>query len=118
MPFILLSPMKKWLKNIAVDILATAAIALLVFYPSFILEIVVYIYTGLMALARSITLFSKNFRDITKKKVDEAPVWMYHLLYFLNTLLLLIGTYYVTAVGWIFIWGVATFVYMKSTNKK
>ncbi|MCC5915022.1 MAG: hypothetical protein JJU46_11650 [Balneolaceae bacterium] len=101
-----------WIKHIAVDLLATLVIALVVFYDSFpMLEVVIYIYTGLMVLARTFTLFSSNFRAITKKKVNEAPVWVYHLLYFLNTALLAIGGFFITASGWIFIWAVASYVH-------
>jgi len=106
----------QWLKQIVVDILATLVIALVVFFDSSpVLEYVVYIYTGLMVLARSITLFSQNFRAITKKKVAEAPVWIYHLLYFLNTAILIFGAYYLVSAGWAFIWFVAAYVH-KSQN--
>lgn len=106
----------QWLKQIVVDILATLVIALVVFFDSSpVLEYVVYIYTGLMVLARAFTLFSQNFRAITKKKVAEAPVWIYHLLYFLNTAILIFGTYYIVSVGWAFIWFVAAYVH-KSQN--
>jgi hypothetical protein len=101
-----------WLKQTTVDILATLVIALVVFFDSAaILEYVVYVYTALMVLARSFTLFSQNFRAITRKKVNEAPVWVYHLLYFLNIAFLTAGAFYITAAGWVFIWGVAYYVY-------
>lgn len=101
-----------WIQDIAVDLLATIVIALVVFYDSFpALEIVLYIYTGLMALARGLTLISSNFRAITRKKVNDAPVWVYHFLYLLNTVMLAIGGFFITASGWIFIWGVAAYVH-------
>lgn len=106
----------QWLKNITVDLLATLVIALVVFFDTGeLLEYVVYIYTGLMVAARSVTLISKNFRVITRKKVTDAPVWMYHLLYLLNTAFLTFGEYYITAALWVFIWGVAYYVYTKQT---
>lgn len=106
----------QWLKQIAVDLLATLVIAIVVFFDTAILEYVVYIYTGLMVLARAATLFSGNLRVITEKKVSEAPPWVYHLLYFLNTGLLVLGEFYFTASGWVFIWIVATYVYYQSKN--
>ena len=106
-----------WLKNSAVDILATLVIAFVVFYdPDYHLEYVVFIYTGLMALARTFTLFSSNFRSITKKKVSDAPVWVYHLLHFLNTLFLILGQFYVTAAFWVYIWAIAWYVHSKNQN--
>lgn len=104
----------QWLKNITVDILATLVIALVVFYDSgVILLYVVYIYTALLVLARSITLVSPNFMAITKKKVAEAPVWIYHLLYFLNCSMLAYGEHYAVSALWAYIWGVAFYVHTK-----
>lgn len=106
----------QWLKHIVVDLITTLVIALVVFFDSSALLLyVVYIYTGLMALARAFTLFSQNLRAITKKQVTQAPVWIYHILYFSNTLFLVIGSYYVTAAGWIFIWAVAAYVHKRQT---
>lgn len=108
----------QWLKHIAVDLLATLVIAFVIFVEaSYHLEYVIFIYTGLMVLARSFTLFSKNFRAITRKKVTDAPVWLYHLLYFLNIALLVFGTFYITAIGWVYIWGIAWYVYSKQPKK-
>lgn len=104
----------RWLKQITIDLLATLVIAIVVFFETAFLEYVVYIYTGLMVLARIITLISGNFRKVAKKKVSEAPVWIYHLLYFLNTAFLFFGEFYYTAAGWVFIWLIATYVHRLS----
>jgi len=102
----------QWLKHILVDLITTLVIALVVFFDSTpALTYVVYIYTGLMVVARSLTLFSSNFRAITKKQVSEVPVWIYHLLYFLNVLFLGIGEFFITAAGWVYIWGVAAYIH-------
>lgn len=106
----------QWLKQITVDLLATLVIALVVFFDSGYLEYVVYVYTVLLAIARSLTLFSGNFRVITEKKVSEAPEWIYHLLYALNTLFLAYGEFYITASGWLFIWIIAFYVHRSSKN--
>lgn len=100
----------QWIKQIVVDLLATAVIAIAVFFETQTLSYVVYIYTGLLVVARLLSLSSSNFRAITKKKVSEAPIWVYHLLYFLNVLILSIGMWFITAAGWVLIWGVATYV--------
>lgn len=106
----------QWLKQIVVDLITTLVIALVVFFDSStILEYVVYIYTGLMVLARATTLVSQNLRAITKKQVTQAPVWIYHILYFLNTLFLVLGSFYFTAAGWVFIWIVAAYVYKRQS---
>lgn len=106
-----------WLKHSAVDLFATLVIAFVVLFDTeYHLEYIIYIYTGLMVLARSLTLFSSNFRAITKKKVSDAPEWMYHLLHFLNTVLLITGQFYITAACWAYIWAVAWYVYTKKQN--
>ena len=105
----------QWLKHITVDLIATLVIAIVVFFePTIVLEYVLYIYTVLMVLARLFTLFNQNFRSITKRKSESAPNWMYHLLYFLNVVFLAYGMYYITAAGWVFIWGVAAYVHSES----
>lgn len=106
----------QWLKQITVDFLATLVIALVVYFNTVYLEYVVYIYTALLAIARVISLVNRNFRKITKKSVSEAPEWVYHLLYFLNTAFLTVGEYYITAAVWFFIWMVAFYVH-RFSNK-
>lgn len=102
----------KWLKNILLDIAATLVIAIVVFFDqTALLEYVVYIYTVLLAIARTLTLLSGDMRIITQKSVSEAPIWVYHLLYFLNVAFLFYGTFYITGSAWIFIWAVATYVH-------
>lgn len=100
-----------WLKHIIVDLLAIVVIALAVFYDSNYLSYVVYTYTFLLVAARLFSLISENFSAITKKKVSEAPLVVYHLMYLTNILILTIGQWYVTAAGWLFIWIAATIVH-------
>lgn len=104
----------KWIKQIVIDLLATAVIALAVFYPNVTLTYVVYIYTGLLAIARSFSLFSPNFQAITQRKVTETPVWIHHLLYALNVAILAYGEWFITAAAWVFIWAVASYVHQRS----
>lgn len=103
----------EWLKNIVVDFLTTIVIALAVFFEESTLTYIVYAYTILMCIARLVSLLSRNFQKITQRKVSEAPIWVYHLLYFLNVLILGLGMWFITAAGWIFIWGVAGYVHKR-----
>ncbi len=100
----------KWLKHITIDLIATLVIAIVVFFEAILLEYVLYIYTVLMVIARSISLFSRDIRTITKKKMEDAPRWVYHLLYFLNVAFLVYGFFLITAAAWVYIWGVAYYV--------
>lgn len=103
----------EWIKQLIVDLLAILVIAVAVIYEQTVLTYVVYIYTSLMVFARLFSLFSGNFRAITKKKGSEAPIWVYHLIYASSSALLFYGQWYITAAGWIFIWVAAIITYHK-----
>jgi len=103
----------EWIKQIVVDLLALVVIATAVIYEQAILTYIVYIYTFLMVLARLFSLISDNFRAITEKKVTEAPIWVYHLIYASSSAILAYGEWYITAAGWLFIWIAAVIVYRK-----
>lgn len=105
-----------WLKHLTVDILATLVITIVVFFETALLEYVLYIYTGLMVIARSLAFFRIDLRAVTKKKVEEAPIWIYHLLYALNISILLFGLFYITAISWFYIYLSAMFVYYKKES--
>lgn len=92
------------IKSIAIDLLSVCLVAGAVFTEPLYLDIAVYIYTGLMVLARLVSLISSNFRQIADKKKKEGPDWVYHLVYFFNTALLLYGGWWITSAGWVFIW--------------
>ena len=102
-----------WLKHLTVDILATLVITIVVFFETALLEYVLYIYTGLMVIARSLAFFKIDLRAVTKKKVEEAPIWTYHLLYILNISILFYGIFYITAISWVYIYLSAMFVYYR-----
>jgi len=104
----------KWIKQVVVDLLATAVIAIAVLFPNQSLTYIVYIYTGLMVIARTISLVSDNFQKITSKKVSEAPIWFHHTLYAANVALLAYGGWFITASAWVFIWAVAAYVHKRS----
>lgn len=106
----------QWLKHIVVDLLTTLVIALAVFYEDNTLTYIVYAYTILMCIARLASLISRNFQKITQRKVSEAPIWIYHILYFLNVVILVLGMWFITAAAWIFIWGVAAYVHKRQST--
>jgi len=92
------------IKSIAIDLISVCLVAGAVFTEPVYLNIAVYIYTGLMVLARLVTLISSNFQQIAGKKKNDGPTWVYHLVYFFNTALLLYGGWWITSAGWGFIW--------------
>lgn len=103
----------EWVKQIIVDLLALIVIAFAVLFEYPVLTYIVYVYTSLMIIARLFSLFSSNFRAITQKKVTEAPIWVYHLIYALTIAVLLFGQWYIAATGWAFIWISAIIIYKK-----
>jgi hypothetical protein len=110
--------MIQWFKEVLVDLIATVVIAAVVFFQTPYLEYAVFVYTGLMAVARSLTLLNRNFRDLTARKATEAPAWIFHILYFLNVAILAYGAFYITAAAWVYIWGAAYYVYREREQKR
>ena len=106
----------QWLKDIIVDLLATLVIALAVFFEETTLTYVVYIYTVLMCIARFVSLMNRNFQKITQRKVSEAPLWVYHMIYAANVIILTFGFWFFTASAWVFIWGVAAYVHKRQNT--
>ncbi|MGF1670765.1 MAG: hypothetical protein ACFCU6_09965 [Balneolaceae bacterium] len=92
------------IKSIAIDLLSVLLVGSAVLSENYYLEITLYLYTGLMVVARSFTLFSSILNRITNKSKDNTPDWFFHLVYFANTAFLLYGGWWVTATGWGFIW--------------
>lgn len=105
-----------WLKHLTVDLLATLVITIVVFFETALLEYVLYIYTGLMLIARSLAFFRIDLRTVTKKKVEEAPIMVYHLLYIVNISILFYGLFYITAISWVYIYVSAMFVFYKKDS--
>lgn len=103
----------EWAKQIIVDLFALIVIAIAVIFERDVLTYVVYVYTTLMILARLFSLLSSNFRSITQKKVSDTPIWVYHLIYASTVALLVFNEWYVTAIGWVFIWVSDIIVYRK-----
>lgn len=103
----------EWLKHLTIDLLATLVIVIVVFFETTLLKYVLYIYTGLMVLARTFSFFRIDIRAVTKQKMTEVPVWVHHILYLLNVSILLIGHFYMTSLCWLYIWIAAGIVYYK-----
>lgn len=97
-----------WLKNVIVDLIVTAVIALMVTQGWPWTEILVWVYTPLALLLRIVALFAGQLTRLTKTK-HPAPQWFYHLLYAVNVALLLAGAEWILAGGWVLIWGLSAY---------
>lgn len=97
-----------WLKNVIVDLIVTAVIALMVTQGWPWTEILVWVYTPLALLLRIVALFAGRLARLTEAK-HPAPRWFYHLLYAVNVAMLLAGTEWILAGGWVLIWSLSAY---------
>jgi len=101
---------KHWITEILVDLTVTATIICAVLLGYTWLHYIVIGYTILLLLVKFMVVISSQFQAITKKGKSTVPYWVYHLLYALNTTSLLIFSWYVTAIGWLIIWGLSIYI--------
>lgn len=95
---------KNWITDILVDLIVTGVIICAVILEYQWLFFVVLGYTLLLLLIKFFVVISNQFQAITKKGKSNAPAWIYHLLYTINVITLLIFGWYFTAAAWIIIW--------------
>ncbi|MDZ7714887.1 MAG: hypothetical protein U5J95_01620 [Balneolaceae bacterium] len=93
-----------WLKDILVDIAVTVFIITAVLLSDPWMKWVIWVYTGIMLLTKAMVLLGDNLLMIVKKAKNEVPSWIPHLLYGINTALLLYFQWWYAAGGWALIW--------------
>lgn len=96
-----------WLKDVTVDIAATALIIATVLMSSQILSIIVWGYTGLLLFVKLLVFVGDDFMNLINKAKTEAPEWFTHLLYAANTGMLLFFQWWYAGAGWAIIWGLS-----------
>lgn len=90
-----------------IDILITICIISTLFTDYEAVVIGIYIYTSLILLARLISFFSKNFSQIANKGKNTIPNAVYHLLYLINTSILLYTQEWILSGLWFLVWVLA-----------
>lgn len=93
-----------WIKDIVVDLIVTAFIISSAFLLESWMWWVIIIYTAIMLLAKIIVLAGDSSLQLIRKTKTEAPDWLSHLLYALNTVALVYGGWWFAAAGWLGIW--------------
>ena len=93
-----------WIKDVLVDLIVTVFIIVAIFLETTWMRWVVIGYTGIMVVAKSIVLAGDSALQLIRKTKTEAPDWFAHLLYAINTGVLLYGTWWYIAGGWAIIW--------------
>lgn len=93
-----------WIKEVIVDLAVTVFIIAAVLLSDPWMKYIIWAYTGIMLITKTIVLSSDNFMQIVDKSKNNAPDWFAHLLYAVNTLVLLFFSWWYAAAGWAIIW--------------
>lgn len=93
-----------WIKDVIVDILATAAIIAAVLASNIFLNGLVWGYTGLLLFVKLLVYFGDGFMNMMNKANTSAPDWFTHLLYSINTIALLSFQWWYAGTAWAVIW--------------
>lgn len=106
-----------WLKEVIVDIAVTIFIITAVLLAEPWMKYIIWAYTGIMLLTKTIVLFGDSFTQLVSKAKNNAPEWFAHLLYALNTAALLYFGWWYAAAGWALIW-LFSFLTQRKLNKR
>ncbi len=93
-----------WLKDVLVDLAATALIIAAILTSHSILSGIVWGYTVLLLFVKLLVLMGDSFSNMINKAKTKAPDWFTHLLYALNTGLLLSFQWWYAGACWAVIW--------------
>jgi hypothetical protein len=96
-----------WLKDTIVDLIASALIIVTVLTSNSLLSGIIWGYTGLLLLVKLFVVVGDDFLNLMNKTKTKAPEWFSHLLYAINTGVLLFFQWWYTGVGWVLIWGLS-----------
>lgn len=106
-----------WLKEVIVDIAATILIIIGVFISQPILTGIILGYTGILLVTKLIVYFGDSFLNMMNKSQTNAPDWFTHLLYAINTGVLLTFRWWYAGAGWAVIW-VISYLTQRKLNKR
>ncbi len=94
----------KWIKNIILDIVITAALVVLAIFKFGWLELFMMFYTPLMVVLKVAVFFNKSMILAAAKQKDATPMWVMHLIYGVNTFAMIYGQFWILAAEWGAIW--------------
>ncbi len=94
----------KWFKVTIVDIAVTICIVVAAFFDVEWARWVIWIYTPFILLLKLGALLAPPVIKRGAAKKEEAPEWVYHLLYAANVILLSVAAWWWVAAGWAAIW--------------
>lgn len=94
----------QWLKDVLVDIIVTLFIIVAIILDISWMHWIIVGYTVIMLLAKVVVLAGDSSLQLIRKTQTEAPDWFPHLLYAINTGILIYGRWWYAAAGWLVIW--------------
>lgn len=97
----------RWLKHVLVDLAVTVVIVLATTQDWAWARWLVLIYTPLMLLLKGLALLGGGLVAQVKQPETAVPQGFWHLLYGVNTGVLLVAGWYLTALQWVAIWGLS-----------
>jgi hypothetical protein len=103
-----------WLKDAYLDVIILLFFLLFAFYPNNILEVVLWVYSGLLLISKIMALFMPSLQR--KANNTEAPPLFYHLIYAATVALLFYIQSYYLGTTWCVIWLISV-INMKSSKK-
>ncbi len=93
-----------WIKDIITDLVVTTVIIVAVIVNNEILTGVVFGYSLLMIVAKTIVYFGEQHLRMLHKVKTEAPEWISHILYAVNVAALFSFKWWFTGSIWVGIW--------------
>lgn len=99
--------MGRWLKEALLDIVVTGVIVLAAIPALPWARRIVLVYTPLMLLLKVGALLTAPHLPRTRR---SAPEVLFHVLYGINVLVLLVGRWWWMALAWALIWGLSVAV--------
>ncbi|MAL16290.1 MAG: hypothetical protein CL670_11075 [Balneola sp.] len=104
-----------WLKDAYLDLVVLVFICVFAFYTNNIIEVILWVYTGLLLLSKVLVFFMPSLNR--KANQSEAPPLFYHIVYALTVAIFIYIAKYYLAGAWLVIW-IESMFSSSSTKKK
>lgn len=106
----------KWLKDAYLDVVVLLIILTYAIYPSGVLNIVLWVYTGLLLISKLLIFVMPTLNSKANK--TSAPPLFYHIIYGLTVAILIYIKNYYLGSAWIVIWIVSVISLLKTRKPK
>lgn len=101
-----------WIKDAFLDVAILLIILALSYFKYPALEIILWVYTGLLLLSKILAFFVGFLQN--KVKNTSVPEWFYHVIYLCSTGILIFVKLYYLGAAWALIWILSTISSLKS----